>query len=156
MKACVRVLGPILTVLLLLLSSTACWGGAMLIAEAHRNPLGLMAQSASAHALLLGIVLFGAVGVPGVWALWVNLRHEPTSGFWSALEGVVLLGWLTAECLFSHTLLWLHYVYGALGLFLIFSGIVLSQSRSRSSAQWVDRREQLGDAKTTPRLELEQ
>lgn len=128
----------------------------MLIAEAHRNPLGLVPQSAPAHSLPLGIVLFGAIGVPGVWALWVNLRHEPTSGFSSVLEGVVLLGWLMAESLSTHTLLWLHYVYGALGLFLIFSGIVLSQRPSRCSAQCGDLREQLGDAKPTARLEWDE
>ncbi|HKO19622.1 MAG TPA: hypothetical protein VJU82_12125 [Acidobacteriaceae bacterium] len=122
--------------MLFVLASTASWGGALLIAEARRNPIGQLPLNGQAHGLfnsglLLGMMLFGAIGVPGVWALWVNLRQERNSAFWSALEGVVLLGWLVAECLYSRTLLWLHYVYGAMGVYLIACGWVLSSSRYR-------------------------
>lgn len=136
-----KVLRSVLIVALLFLSGTACWGGAMIIAEARGNPLGLMPQSALVRSLFLGIVLFVAIGVPGVWVLWVNLRHEPTAGLWSALEGAALLGWLTAEGLSSQALLWPHYMCGALALFFIFSGVALSQSRSRTSVQHGDSRE---------------
>ena len=106
----------------------------MLIADAHGHLFTLVPRSTPAHSLfnayfVFGIVLFAAIGAPGVWTLWVNLRHEPHAGCWAALDGVVLLSWLAAESVVFQTLLWLDYVYGALGVCLIFSGSAVSCSR---------------------------
>lgn len=129
-----KIMRLLLLVFLFVLSTSAFWGGAMLIADAHGHLLTPIPRSTPAHSLfnaylVFGIALFAVIGAPGVWALWTNLRDEPHAGCWAVLEGVVLLSWLAAESLVFETLIWLDYVYGALGLCLIFSGSVLSCSR---------------------------
>lgn len=121
-----RMVRSVLVLALCFLSATACWGGAVLIAEAHGKPLNIMSQILFAAGpfgswAVPGMALFGGVGLLGIWTLWVNLREQPNSGFWSALEGLVLFCWV----LFWRTPLWLHYLYGVLSLILVASGLEL-------------------------------
>lgn len=129
-----------LLAVLFFLSATACWGGAVLIADAHGNPWGMMPQRLLIHApfhswLIPGILLFSAIGLLGVWTLWLTLRQERDYGLWSALQGMVLLGYLATESVLLRSWIWLDYLYGVLALCLILSGLRLrnvSRSASRS------------------------
>lgn len=121
-----RIVRSVLVLISCFLSATACWGGAVLIAEAHGNPLGILPRILLASGpfrswVFPGAFLFAGVGLLGIWTLWVNLRQKSGFGFWTALEGLLLLGWV----LFCPTPLWLHYLYGALALILIASGLSL-------------------------------
>jgi hypothetical protein len=121
-----RMVRSVLILASFFLSASACWGGAVLIAEAHGNQPGMISQIVFAAGplrawALPGVVLFGGVGLFGTWTLWANLREQPSSGFWSALEGLVLLCWV----LIWRTPIWLHYLYTVLALILIASGLGL-------------------------------
>jgi len=125
--AFVRVLAVIA---LLFLSATALYGGAVLILDAHANPWGVMPLSLLEHSpfhswLIPGIVLLTANGLLGLWVLWLVLAHWRHDGLWAILQGCVLLGWLTVECIVLRTVIWPHYMYGAVGLVLILSGAAL-------------------------------
>ncbi len=123
----VRVLAVIA---LVFLSASALYGGAVLILDAHGNPWGMMPLSVLDHTpfhswLIPGIVLLTANGVLALWVLWLVLAHWRHDGLWAILQGCVLLGWLTVECIMLRTVIWPHYMYGAVGLALIVTGVVL-------------------------------
>jgi hypothetical protein len=112
------------------LSATALYGGAVLMAEAHGNPWGMMPLSLLAHSpfrswLIPGIVLAVANGVCGLWVLGCVAAHLRHDGLWTLLQGCILLGWLTVECVMLRTVIWPHYLYGAVAVALIVSGAVL-------------------------------
>ena len=115
---------------LLFLSTTALYGGAVLIANAHGNPWGMMPLSLLEHSpfhswLIPGILLLTANGVLGLWVLWLVLAHWRHDALWTMFQGCVLLGWLTVECVMLRMVIWPHYLYGAVGLGLILTGAVL-------------------------------
>ena len=123
----VRVLAVIA---LLFLSLTALYGGSVLIVNAHGNPWGMMPLSLLEHTpfhswLVPGIVLLTANGVLGLWVLGLVLAHRRQDGLWTIFQGCVLLGWLTVECVLLRTVIWPHYMYGAVGLALILLGALL-------------------------------
>lgn len=135
-----RIVRLLLVLVSFFLAAISCLGGAVLIAEAHENPLGtvpqlLLATSPFRSILFQGIHLFGAVGLFGIWTLWVNLRENPNSGLWSALEGVLLMSWV----LVWGTPLWLHYACCVPAMALIASGLGLQinglmRSRTRKES----------------------
>ena len=115
---------------LLFLAGTALWGGTALLLEAHGNPWGVMPQSLLKHSpfhsyLIPGVVLLAANGLLAVWVLWRVAARRPRYGLWGALQGFVLLGWLTTECLMVRTVIWPHYLYGGVALVLIATGFGL-------------------------------
>jgi len=115
---------------LLFLSVTALYGGVVLIANAHGNPWGMMPLSLLAHSpfhswSIPGAILLTANGLLSLWVLWLVLAHWPHDGVWAMFQGCVLIGWLTVECLMLRTIVWPHYMYGAVGLALIALGAVL-------------------------------
>jgi hypothetical protein len=118
---------------LFFVSVTALWGGAVLVAEAHGNPWGmlpveLLHRSPFHSWLIPGIILFSAIGLLAFWTLWLALRQRMHHGLWLSFQGFVLLVWLFVECLFLRMVIWPHYFYGALGLFLVLSGFVLNRA----------------------------
>jgi hypothetical protein len=124
---------------LLFVSVTALWGGTVLIGNSHGNPWGMMPLSLLAHSpfhswMIPGMILVIANGLLALWTLWLALRRRPRCGLWSALQGFVLIGWLIVECIFLRTVIWPHYFYGSLALFLILSGFAL-QSGSTGRAR---------------------
>jgi hypothetical protein len=125
-----RIVRAVTMIVLFFLSATAFWGGTVLIANAHGNPWGMMPLTLLAHTpfhswLIPGVILFSANGLLALWALWLTLRRAPHYGLWSALQGFVLLGWLVVECLLLRIVIWPHYLYGTLALFLILFGFGL-------------------------------
>ena len=81
----VRVLAVIA---LVFLSSTALYGGTVLIVNAHGNPWGMMPLSLLDHTpfhswLVPGIVLLTANGVLALWVLWLVLAHRRQDGLWT-------------------------------------------------------------------------
>lgn len=120
---------------LLFLAATAFWGGTVLITHAHGNPWGMMPLSLLAHSpfhswLIPGMILFAGNGVLALGIPGYTLLRGRRCGLWSALQGFVLLGWLTTECLLLRMMIWPHYLYGSLALFLIVSGFALQSGNA--------------------------
>ena len=102
---------------LLFVSASALWGGAVLVVNAHGNPWGIMPLSLLVHSpfhswLIPGMILFVANGLLALFVLLLTLRRGPRYGLWSALQGFMLLGWLVVECAYLRTVIWPHYFYG--------------------------------------------
>ncbi len=115
---------------LLFLSVTALYGGVVLILNAEGNPWGMMPLSLLEHSpfhswMIPGVLLLTANGLLSLWVLWLVLAHGRHDGLWAMFQGCVLLGWLTVECVMLRTVIWPHYLYGAVGLALILAGGVL-------------------------------
>ena len=126
--------GRVLAVIaLLFLMVTALFGGAVLIVNAHGSPWGMMPLSLLAHTpfhswLIPGVILFAANGLLALWVLGLVLRHRRNAALWTLVQGCVLIGWLAVECVMLRTVIWLHYLYGAVGLVLILAGAALRHS----------------------------
>ena len=50
---------------------------------------------------------------------------RPGYGWWVIVQGVVLLGWLIVEVAMLRLMVWPHYLYGAVAMALVISGIVI-------------------------------
>ena len=111
------------------LSLSALWGGIVLIANAHENPWGMMPQSlirfSPFHSYLIpGIVLLVANGLLALFVLLLVFLRTTHYGLWTVFQGFVLLGWLTIECLMLRVVIWPHYLFGAVALILVTSGLL--------------------------------
>ncbi|HUB20143.1 MAG TPA: hypothetical protein VL990_15985 [Acidobacteriaceae bacterium] len=116
--------------MLIFLSTSAVCGGIGLTVEARGNPWGFMPLSLLQHSplhtwLIPGIVLLAANGALALWVLWLVVAHRRYDGLWAILQGCILLGWLTVECVILRFVIWPHYMYGAVGVALIVAGAAL-------------------------------
>jgi uncharacterized membrane protein len=94
-------------------------------------PLSLLEHSPFHSYLIPGILLLAFNGLLALWVLWVDVMRRPRFGFWTALQGCVLIGWLAVQCWMLREVIWWHYFYGAVALALIVSGIVLRNEQAR-------------------------
>ncbi len=90
-------------------------------------PLSLLRHSPFHSYLIPGILLLVFDGVLAFWILWLAMMAKPRCGLWTVLQGCVLLVWLAVECLMLRMVIWPHYLYGAVALVLIASGLALSR-----------------------------
>ena len=121
-------------ILLVFLSAGALYGGIKLISDSHGNPWGFMPQSLLQHSpfdsyFIPGIVLLMANGVLPLLVLWLVGRRKQFYGLWVVLQGFILLGWLIVECVMVRVVNWAHYMYGAVAVVLILSGLALPHSK---------------------------
>jgi len=100
--------------------------------EPWAMPQSLLRYSPFHSYLLPGIILLVANGLLGVWVLWRTARRHSGYGWWVAAQGCVLLGWLSVEIAMLRLAIWAHYMYGAVVLVLIASGIALALRPSDS------------------------
>lgn len=93
--------------------------------EMSLMPLSLLEHSPFHSYLIPGIILLVANGLLALWVLLLAIRRKPRHGLWTAFQGCVLLGWLIVECIMLRLVIWPHYLYGAVALVLIASGLIL-------------------------------
>jgi hypothetical protein len=107
-------------------------GGIPLMIHAHDEPWwmpqSLLRYSPFRSFLIPGIILFSAIGLLSCWTLWLTLKRQPGYGWWVALQGCVLLGWLIVEAVMLRLVMWAQVFYAAVALLLVVSGLVLART----------------------------
>lgn len=93
--------------------------------EPWSMPQNLLQYSPFRSYLVPGIILLVANGLLSVWSLWLTVSSRPGYGWWVIVQGVVLLGWLIVEVAMLRLMVWPHYLYGAVAMALVISGIVI-------------------------------
>lgn len=116
-------------VCLAFLAVTAVWGAALLIQDPSGSPMQIpqsVLQHTPFHSFLIpGIILLVSQGLLGFLVLAIVIFCKRGYGSWTAFQGCMIFGWITIEVLLLRTVVWLHYVYWALGLVLIACGWAL-------------------------------
>jgi hypothetical protein len=107
-------------------------GAIPLMFHAHDEPWW-MPQSLLRHSpfhsfLVPGIILFFAIGLLSCWVSWLAIRKSPGYGWWVALQGCVLLGWITVEVVMLRLVMWAQIFYAAVAMVLVLSGMILARN----------------------------
>ncbi len=125
-------------VLLAFLGVTAIAGSIPMLLYPEGNeillPLSLLQYSPFSSYTIPGILLLAANGLLALVVLWLAIARRPFYGEWTCFQGCVLLGWLVIECVMLRMVMWLHYVYGAVGLALVIAGLMLSRIEQRKAS----------------------
>jgi hypothetical protein len=107
----------------------AAAGGLMLIADPTGKrigmPLSFLDHSPFQSFLIPGIILLVANGALSLLIMLAAIRRSPGYGLWVAFQGCVLTGWITVEVIMMRVATWPHYIYWAIGLVLIATGLAL-------------------------------
>jgi hypothetical protein len=77
-----------------------------------------------------GIVLLAANGLLSLWVFGLTVANRPGFGWWVIGQGVVLLGWLIVEVAMLRLMVWPHYLYGAVAIALLISGIAIVRTNA--------------------------
>lgn len=116
--------------LLAFLALSAIAGAFPMIVNPYGSPAGLpqtlLRGTPFRSYLGPGILLLMSNGLLALWCLWATWSRKTAYGAWTAFQGIVLLIWLTGECLMLRTVVWAHYLYGAVGVGLLITGVALS------------------------------
>jgi hypothetical protein len=120
--------------LLLLLGVGALVGSLPMLADPHGTPLG-MSQSVLAHSpfhsyFVPGLVLLVANGLLPFGVTVLAFRRSRDYGWWVAVQGAILTGWIVIECIFLRMVVWPHYLYAAWGILLLAGGLALRDDRT--------------------------
>jgi len=124
-----KVLRIIALIALAFLAVTAIWGAALLILDPLGRPMDIpvsVLQHSPFHSFLVpGIILLVTSGLLGTGVFVLAVLKTRRYGWWVALQGCVLFGWITIEVIMLRTVVWLHYVYWGLALVLVACGWAL-------------------------------
>jgi hypothetical protein len=114
---------------LALLGIGAIGGGVFMILDPASKVMGMphrfLDHSPFQSFLIPGIILLLANGVLPLLIMFAAMRRSPGYGWWVAFQGCVLIGWISVEVVMLRVVDWPHYLYWAVGLMLIVSGLVL-------------------------------
>ena len=122
-------MGAIAIAVLGFLGIGAVAGGIAMIVDPSGKTMGLplsfLDHSPFQTFLIPGIILLAANGVLSLAIMILALRRIRGYGWWVVFQGCVLTGWITVEAIMMRLVVWPHYLYWALGLALIASGLAL-------------------------------
>jgi len=90
-------------------------------------PLSMLQHSPFHSFLIPGIILLLANGILSFIVLSQTMRRRNGYGWWVALQGCVLSGWIVIQVIMLRATSWLHYLYLAVGLGLIAAGLALTR-----------------------------
>jgi len=99
--------------------------------EPWQMPQSLLAHSPFHSFLVPGLLLLVSNGLVSVYVLFLAFRRTRGYALWIAAQGCILLGWLIVECILIRLVIWPHYMYGAVALVLIASGLGLNRASGR-------------------------
>jgi hypothetical protein len=98
--------------------------------EPWSMPQSLLQYSPFRSYFVPGIILLVANGLLSLWVLGLTVGKHPGFGWWVIAQGVVLLGWLIVEVAMLRLMVWPHYLYCAVGMALVISGIAIVRTHS--------------------------
>ncbi len=98
--------------------------------EPWSMPQSLLQYSPFRSYLVPGIILLVANGLLSLWVLGLTAGKHPGFGWWVIVQGVVLLGWLIVEVAMLRLMVWPHYLYGAVAMALVISGIAIVRANA--------------------------
>ena len=93
-------------------------------------PQSLLQYSPFRSYLVPGIILLVANGLLSLWVLRLTVGKHPRSGWWVIAQGIVSLCWLIVEVAMLRLIVWPHYMYGAVAMALLISGIAIVRAMS--------------------------
>jgi hypothetical protein len=93
-------------------------------------PQSLLQYSPFRSYLFPGIILLLANGLLSLWILRLTVGKYPGFGWWVIVQGIVSLGWLIVEVAMLRLIVWPHYMYGAVAIVLVTSGIVIVRTNA--------------------------
>jgi hypothetical protein len=96
--------------------------------EPWAMPQSLLQYSPFHSYLIPGLILLGCNGLLSVWVLWLTVEKHSGYGWWIAVQGCILAGWLAVEIAMLRMVVWPHYFYGLVSLVLMISGTALARS----------------------------
>jgi uncharacterized membrane protein len=112
---------------LVFLGCTAIVGAIPMLLHPTGEPLTMpqsLLQYSPFHSYLIpGVILLVANGLLSLWVLSLTVRKRPGYGWWLAAQGCVLSGWLAGEITMLRVVMWAHYLYGAVALVLVVTGM---------------------------------
>lgn len=122
----------ILIILLLLFNGiSACFGGYMLMSKPDGSgldmPLNLLEHTPFSNYLIPGIVLFVANGLLSLVIAFFVVAKSKHYIKLTILQGFILIGWIVVQMIMLQTVNYLHIIFGALGVLLVVSGILLTK-----------------------------
>jgi hypothetical protein len=98
--------------------------------EPWSMPQRLLQYSPFRSYFVPGIILLVANGLLSLWVLGLTVGKHPGFGWWVIVQGVVLLGWLIVEVAMLRLMVWSHYLYCAVAMALVISGIAIVRTHS--------------------------
>jgi hypothetical protein len=93
-------------------------------------PQSLLQYSPFRSYLFPGIILLLANGLLSLWVLRLTVGKYPGFGWWVIVQGIVSLGWLIVEVALLRLVVWPHYMYGAVAIVLVTSGIAIVRTNA--------------------------
>jgi hypothetical protein len=129
-----RIARVVAMVALAFLCVTAIAGAVPLIIDPTGRLLQ-MPQSILEHSpfhtfLIPGLILLVANGILSIVTFLATWRRAPGYGWWVALQGCVLTGWISVEAIIMRTTVWDHFLYWSIALILIMAGLTLTHKIS--------------------------
>jgi hypothetical protein len=89
-----------------------------------KMPLSLLDHSPFHSFLIPGLILLFANGITSLVIAIAAFRKLNGYGLWVAFQGCVLFGWITIEVFLIRAISWAHFVYWAVAVLLIVTGLM--------------------------------
>lgn len=119
------------------LAISATGGSVFLIAHPMGStdmmPLSVLEHSPFRSFLLPGVFLLVSSGLLGTAVFLLTLFRVCRYGWWIAVQGLVLFGWITIEVIMLREVVWLHYLYWGVAVLLMACGWILRHQASRAA-----------------------
>lgn len=133
-----KLIRAIAVLALVFLGITALIGAIPLIIDPSGTilsmPLSLLEHSPFSDFLIPGVILLVAECMLSFLVLAMLLRKSSRYGWWVALQGCVLFGWITIQVMMIRLVVWAHYVYWAIALILVVCGWLLRNDGASAQA----------------------
>ncbi len=116
-------------VLLFFVAINALVAGFLFMLEPNGHLLGvtpeLLKFTSFKNFFVPGLILFTVNGLFALFTAFAMLRFWPFCAFWLCCQGLLLCGWIILQLLMLRNFSFLHLLLGSIGLFFVFSGILL-------------------------------
>jgi hypothetical protein len=128
-----------LSIFLLLLNSTgALFGSWGMIADPSGESLGwttdMLRFSPFHNFLMPGLALLVIIGIPSFVTAVVAIKKKANYPMYIVLQGSLLITWIFIQVMMLRFFHVLHFVFGAIGILIIISSIIIQSQDSKKAA----------------------